>query len=318
VRIPENVSTIVDLFDTKGISWRGYFEAIPGPGYMGANSTGDGGHNYVRKHNPFISYDSVNHNGSRLSNILSFTDFQHDLSASSLPQYAHMSPDMQNDGHDSSLGFAAAWSKGFLAPLLSNDYFMKDTLVLLTYDESETYSLPNKIVSILLGGAVPANLKGTTDDTFYTHYSILSTLENNWELPNLGRYDVGANVFKVVADKTGYQNQQVDTSKVDLSVSYSGYLNSGAYLPIPPPNLKLIGAGGNGVVAEVMNQWQSTAQEPTPYDGSGKVYDGASPPVYGVQKANSSPSPATTSTGSAASATTTPSPTKSSGEMSSM
>ena len=138
VRIPENVSTLVDLFDTKGISWRGYFEAIPGPGYMGAIRRGRGGHNYVRKHNPFVSYDSINHNGSRLSNILAFTDFQHDLESSSLPQYAHMSPDMQNDGHDTSLEFAATWVKDFLTPLLLNDYFMENTLVLLTYDESET------------------------------------------------------------------------------------------------------------------------------------------------------------------------------------
>jgi acid phosphatase len=51
VRIPENVSTVVDLFDTKGITWSGYFEGLPGPGYMGAGSTGlDGGWDYVRKH----------------------------------------------------------------------------------------------------------------------------------------------------------------------------------------------------------------------------------------------------------------------------
>lgn len=52
VQIPENVSTVVDLFDTKGISWKGYFEGISGPGYMGEGSTAqDGsGWDYVRKH----------------------------------------------------------------------------------------------------------------------------------------------------------------------------------------------------------------------------------------------------------------------------
>jgi acid phosphatase len=202
---------------------------------------------------------------------------------------------MLNDGHNTSLEYAANWTKSFLTPLLANEYFMNNTLILLTYDESETYSLPNKIVSILLGGAVPSNLKGTTDDTFYTHYSILSTLENNWDLPSLGRYDVGANVFKLVADQTGYKNEQYDVSTVDLSVSYSGFLNSGAYAPIPPPNLQLVGAGGQGVVATVSEQWQSASGDTTPYDGSGKVYDANSPPVYVAQGARASPTQATIS-----------------------
>jgi hypothetical protein len=53
VRVPENVSTIVDLLDWRQISWAGYFEDIPGPGYMGMGSdgkTGNGGWDYVRKH----------------------------------------------------------------------------------------------------------------------------------------------------------------------------------------------------------------------------------------------------------------------------
>lgn len=52
IQVPENVSTIVDLLDTRHIDWKGYFQGVPGPGYMGPGSTPPGGSewDYVRKH----------------------------------------------------------------------------------------------------------------------------------------------------------------------------------------------------------------------------------------------------------------------------
>jgi acid phosphatase len=234
-------------------------------------------------------------NGTRLAKLQSLDDFQKDVKRKTLPQYAHLSPDMLNDGHNTSLKYATSWTQSFLAPLLADEDFMKDTLILLTYDESETYAIPNRIVSLLLGGAVPDNLKGTSDDTLYSHYSIISTLENNWDLPNLGRYDVGANVFQFVAQKTGYKNlPSQDLSTVNNSLSYGGFLNwdPNMYLPIPPPNLQLVGAGGQGVASIVQQEWKSAEGDLTPYDGSGYLYDGGdgqtnmNPPVYKPQGKN--------------------------------
>lgn len=310
VQIPENVSTIVDLFDEPGISWKGYFEGLPGPGYMGPGSTAwdKSGWDYVRKHNPFVSYDSISLNGTRLENIQSFASFDRDVKANDLPQYAHMSPDMLNDGHNTSLEYAANWSESFLTPLLANDQFMNNTLILLTYDESATYPIPNRIVSLLLGGAVPKNLQGTKDSTLYTHYSIISTLQNNWDLPSLGRYDAGANVFDLVAKKTGFVNHAPENiASINNSLSYPGFLNADEYTPLPPPNLQLISAGGKGVDESIKEVWASTSGEMTPYDGSGIVYDGgngtASPnaPVLKAQAA--APSVTVTPTAAAPTAT---------------
>jgi acid phosphatase len=239
---------------------------------------------------PFVSFDSINHNGSRLLNLLSFMEFNHDLKANKLPQYAHLSPDMRHNGHDTGLDYGAKWANSFLGPLLNDETFTKDTLVLLTYDESETSGKPNKIISLLLGGAVPENKRGTVDNTFYTHYSILSTLENNWSLPNLGRYDVGANVFKLVADRTGHKNHAVnpEAEKIDLSVSYPGFLNNitSEWREIPPPNLKLVGAGGEGVDMGVRGKWKDAHLKESPYAGSWKVFDAKNLPAYKPQEPN--------------------------------
>ncbi|KAK3387563.1 phosphoesterase family-domain-containing protein [Podospora didyma] len=295
VRVPENVSTVIDLLDTKKISWAGYFEDMPGPGYMADASddaTGNGVWSYVRKHNPFVSYDSITMHGERLLNLQSFGAFHRAFVAKKVPQFCFMSPNMLNDGHNTTLEFAADWSHKFLQPLLADGAFDERTLIMLTYDESETYSKPNQIVTLLLGSAVPSALKGTYDATFYTHYSILSTLENNWELPHLGRYDVGANVFQFVADLTGY-NKNKDPENVvavNNSVSYAGVLNSDLYkrLPIPVPNSKLIGAGGKPILDAVKLAWPDGGKDArTPYDGSGRVCDGErNPPIYNPPAAN--------------------------------
>ncbi|KAI0004791.1 putative acid phosphatase Pho610 [Xylariaceae sp. FL0662B] len=292
LRIPSNVSTVVDLLDVKDISWRGYFEGNPGPGYMAEGSIDrNGTWDYVRKHNHYVSYDSVNTNGSRLANLLSFRDFKEDLAAGKIPQFVMMSPDMLNDGHNTSLNYATKWAREFLLPLLADGVFKEKTLVQLTYDETEDYSEPNRIVSLLLGNAIPDSLKGSKDDTFYTHFSILSTTEHNWDLPNLGRFDVGANVFKFVADTTGYINKDPpNVASVNNSVSYPGPYNRNhttKLTSIPPPNLQLTGAGGLPILASIREQWETATGLDTPYDGSGNVYDGDNMPVYKPQGQNS-------------------------------
>lgn len=49
---PSNISTVVDLLDTKGISWGEYQEDIPYPGFTGFNYSNQVtfANDYVRKH----------------------------------------------------------------------------------------------------------------------------------------------------------------------------------------------------------------------------------------------------------------------------
>ncbi|ETS79230.1 hypothetical protein PFICI_09083 [Pestalotiopsis fici W106-1] len=286
VRLPSNVSTVVDLLEEKDISWGGYFEGNPGPGYMAAGSYAvDGTWDYVRKHNHFVSFDSVNKEGLRLAKLLSFRDFQRHFAAGIVPQFVMMSPNMNNDGHNTTLEYATKWAHEFLLPLLADGAFAEPTVIQLTYDESEDYGKPNQIVSLLLGNGIPKSSQGTEDGEFYTHYSVLATAENNWDLANLGRYDVGANVFKFVADVTGYVNKDPENAdSVDNSISYAGFLNNESSLEVPPPNLKLTGAGGQPILESIRKAWQTDEFKASPYDGSGRVFDGdKNAPEYKIQ-----------------------------------
>jgi len=231
-------------------------------------------------------------NGSRLLNLQSFVDFKIDFAARDVPQFVFMTPNMMNDGHNTSIEFATSWAHHFIEPMLEDKAFDGRTLIMLTYDESETYEKPNHVVTLLLGSAIAPELRGTTDDTVYTHYSILSSVEHNWELPNLGRYDVGANVFKFAADISGYSlNRDPDNiATVNNSGPYPGALHSDErkFMPIPRPNLDLVGAGGMSVLPKIKMEWMSALDRSTPYDGSGNLVDGGEHlPVYMPEAANS-------------------------------
>lgn len=195
-RIPSSAKTIVDLLDAKGVSWSEYQEDLPYSGFEADYvNQKNGANDYVRKHNPLVSYDSVTSDLNRLAKIKNFTMFENDLAANKLPQWMFITPNMTNDGHDTSVTTSGQFARNFLTSLLSNPNFLSRTLVLLTFDETENYFIPNKVFSILLGDAIPASAKGTTDNTAYTHYSQLATVERNWGLGNLGLNDVGATPF---------------------------------------------------------------------------------------------------------------------------
>ena len=91
---------------------------------------------------------------------------------------------------------AGQWARSFLEPLLANPSFNTGrTLVVLTFDECENYLAPNRVFTVLLGGAVTSNLVGTTNSTRFNHYSLTRTVELNWGLGDLGENDVSATPF---------------------------------------------------------------------------------------------------------------------------
>jgi hypothetical protein len=277
--IPANISTVVDLLEAKNISWASYQENIPFDGYEGYNYTSKNYVNtsapgyvyYVRKHNPTIIYDSVASVPSRLARHRNFNDFAADVNASALPQWMFVTPNMVDDGHDTSVDYAASWLQYWLFPLLNDTNFNDNgTLIVLTFDENESYTENNCVLALLLGGAVPSRARGTTDSTYYTHYSLLSTVEANWGLGSLGRGDTNktlSNVFSFVAAATGYKNLNISSSEVltNATGTIPGPLNPGLYVPFTAPNTSAVGAGGGSVfVASGMNTSFTAAVAPSP------------------------------------------------------
>jgi len=153
---------------------------------------------------------------------------------------------------------------------------------MVTFDESETYGVQNRVGAVLLGGAIPASLHGTVDPTFYTHYSTISTVSSNWKLPSLGRWDCGANIFELVANRTGYENAEVDVPNLYLNESYPGIMSDARYTPgfWPAPNTVARCSAGYGALPDILSTWGKSAGSYNytnvfPYNGPAGVNVGA-------------------------------------------
>ena len=249
-------------------------------------------------------FDSIVSNDTRARQIKNFTDFDADLANKKLPQWAFITPNMTNDAHDTNITFGAKWERTWIGPLLKNDYFMNNTVVLLTFDEDHTYNKTNRIFSVLVGGAIPDHLKGTRDDTFYTHYSTIATVSANWGLPSLGRWDCGANILEIVANKTGYVNYDVDTTHLRLNETYPGPMSANVYSKFSPiwPVPLTTGqcSAGHGILDIVKKNFANTTAtynytSPYPWDAKANY----NTKVTASRKSNStgtttgSPSPST-------------------------
>ncbi|KAI1275088.1 acid phosphatase phoa [Xylaria sp. FL0933] len=284
-QIDKNVSTVIDLLEDKGISWGHYQEDMPFAGFEGLAwiNHANGKNDYVRKHNPAMSYNANAGVLNRLAVNKNLTQFYKDLADEKLPQWMFITPNMTSDGHDTDVTTAGTWTRTFVEPLLNDKRFMQNTLVLITFDENETYTAQNKVLGILLGDAVPKHLVGTTDNNYYNHYSEISTVSANWGLHTLGRWDVGANVFKVVADKTGDVvrpwDGKVKLSDMYFNSSYAGVFNeAGGNARYPGPNLSCSTKSKRTVLPSIKKAWEGNPA-PVYYDAKVATPDGQHPPA---------------------------------------
>jgi hypothetical protein len=189
IQINVNYKTIADLLKSKGLAWKNYAEGYPGNCFKGSTYG-----RYARKHAPFISFISIQKN--ECGNVVPAAQFVKDLKNNSLPNYAFYSPDLDDDGHDPSynpkegLTKASSFLKKFLGPLLQNHAFMKDTLIVVTFDESKDQSSEyrNHIYTVFLGNMVKHGEYGTA----YNHYNVLRTIEENFGLSIIAEGDGGA------------------------------------------------------------------------------------------------------------------------------
>ena len=181
-------SHLGDLLESKGMDWRIYAEDYPGNCFLGATSG-----KYARKHVPFISFTNVQTSPQRCGKIVNFSGFQSDWSNHRIANFNMIVPNLDSDGHDTDINFAAQWFDKTFGQALNDSRLMEDTLFIVTFDESEGIFSTNQIYTALISPHLPQKI--SIKDK-HNHYSILKFLEDEWQLGNLGRKDTSAAVIR--------------------------------------------------------------------------------------------------------------------------
>jgi len=180
-----DVKNIADLLESANKSWKQYAEGMPKPCY----AYNDG--RYVTRHNPFVYYQDIIGNPARCwAHVVPFSQLATDLKrTNTTPDVGFITPDVCNDMHDCSVTIGDAWLKTNVTKILRSPAFAnQNSLLVVTWDEDDG-GAGNHVAAILAGPEVKAGHKLSD---IYSLYSLLKTIEQNWQLPALTSNDMRA------------------------------------------------------------------------------------------------------------------------------
>src|ERR1700693_1534594 len=111
---PLKGATIADRLEEKNLTWKSYAENYPGGCFLGS-AAGEGRLSpnstptelYVRKHVPLLAFSAIENNPARCAHVVSASQFMRDARTGKLANYSFYTPNMFNDGHDTSLEFSS-------------------------------------------------------------------------------------------------------------------------------------------------------------------------------------------------------------------
>ena len=280
-------SSVTDILETKGLTWKAYMEGMPSNCYAGNSEyySSPGGVYYPR-HNPFIYLASVINSQSECNRVVpagtSDSSLINDLaSIPTASSFMWLTPSGCNQTHDCSAAQGDTYLSVLVPKILSSFIFRTQNAALfLTWDEG---SSSNHIPTILAG---PAVRLGFQSDAAYEHYSMLKTIEANWNLDSLTSNDARATAMTEFFRTNPTSQQILSTEPIALSgwggvrleeagqlCPVSGSPNSSVFPGECASSMELHMAkfrslGYNIIRVDFMNQCNSPLQEMGPYSAT--------------------------------------------------
>jgi len=180
------------------VTWKVYAQGLPAACDRSPTAGA-----YAKKHVPFLYYRSVIDDPKACAAIVPFDQFATDAKAGKLPDVAFVIPDLAHDMHGTGEGQdngqhqievrADDFAGQVHQTLMASPAWQQDTRLVVTWDEGgggqsgptsccDGLAKGGHIPTLVVGPKVPAG----KDDTTYTTYSLLKSIEQRYGLPLLG------------------------------------------------------------------------------------------------------------------------------------
>ena len=170
--------SIPRAFAAAGKTWKAYMESLPSVGYTGGDV-----YPYFKHHNPFAYMTDVLGSSVETANLVPFTQLASDVNAGTLPNFAFIAPNAEDDAHDCPTGGSVCldtdkltaadnWLKTHIDPLIQSPA-LANSVFIIVFDESLDVDVVNgggQVAMVMAGSHVKGGFKSTT---LYQHQSTL-------------------------------------------------------------------------------------------------------------------------------------------------
>jgi hypothetical protein len=173
--------SLAGQLERAGVSWKAYMQGLPVP----CSDVPQAGA-YAKKHDPFMYFDEVRRSPALCGRVVPFSQLAADLAGGGLPRFAFVVPDLEHDMHNWPVGVADQWLRDLHDQLAASPSWRPDTRLVVTFDEGTDPE--NRVATVISG----PRLRPGRDDTAYSHYSLLRSIETLFGLPLLGHADDAA------------------------------------------------------------------------------------------------------------------------------
>ncbi len=191
--------TVGSQLEAAGKDWKDYQEDIPAIGSHVAAWPGDAdtGSLYAVKHNPF-AYFRVHQTPAGVGKMVPLTELFSDLASKTSPAFSFIVPNQCNDMHsqdnplspcygydDAAIIARGDHETGLLEEAITGSRLWKKgrNALFIVFDEAGEIAKGSPVVALVITNY---SVSGVQDPTYYTHYSLLKTIEAAFGLPYLG------------------------------------------------------------------------------------------------------------------------------------